>query len=372
MHSTLTEILENLQPGMLWVSRDGLVRYANARATTSTRLAAGSRVQEAALRKAVDGVVVDHTARSVVMSGWPPAPGEVAPELRCKVLPGLAQDDAMILISDQHDEHAAIGFDNLMMVLRSDLRDPLQQLHQSLLLARQEGDVHALDALCDEVDDISHVLTRLVDLAEVWSSEALLANDRIELWPLLQRAWAQVEPLARSRGIKVRFTSAVPKDQLAAMYGSEHWLQRVFLECLESAIRATRSGGTLDIEHRQMGPRVLIVLRDSGVFAPQRQDATELVGGKENKNATPQARLNSRDLVGLKLCQQVVALHGGQLREEDDDGVRNFLIDLPTGAPYRAQDAELDLAQTQRYAADLAALMARRRDTPARPDQAAS
>lgn len=370
MHSTLTEILENLQPGMLWVSRDGLVRYANARATTSTRLSAGSRLQEMALRKAVEAVVVDHTTRSVVISGWPAAPGEAAPELRCKVMLGLARDDAMVLISDQQDEHAGVGFDNLMMVIRSDLRDPLQQLHQSLSLARQDGDGHALDALCDQVDDLCHVLTRLSDLAEVWGSEALLSNDRIELWPLLQNAWAQVEPLARSRGVKVRFTSAMPKDQLAAMYGSAHWLQRVFLECMESAIRATRSGGTLDIEHRQLGPRVLIVLRDSGVFAPSRQDATELSGGKDR--SPPAARLNARDLIGLKLCQQVVALHGGQLREEDDDGVRNFLIDLPTGAPYRAQDSELDIAQAQRYAADLAALMARRRDTPARPNQAAS
>jgi signal transduction histidine kinase len=212
------------------------------------------------------------------------------------------------------------------------------------------------------VDEVTQVLSRLTDLAEVWSSKALLVEDRIELWPLLQKAWAQVEPLARSRGLKVRFTSMVPTDQLATLYGSEHWLQRVFLECLESAVRTTPSGGILDIEHRQMGPRVLIVLRDSCVFAPARSDATELPAAH-----TGATRLGPRDMIGLKLCQQVVALHGGQLREEENDGVRNFLIDLPTGAPYRTQPlAETDIAQAQRYAADLAALMARRRTAPDR------
>jgi hypothetical protein len=60
-----------------------------------------------------------------------------------------------------------------------------------------------------------------------------------------------------------------------------------------------------------------------------------------------------------------MSLHGGQLREEEEDGMRNFLIDLPTGAPYRAEDAAMDAAQAQRYAADLATLMARRRQKSA-------
>jgi hypothetical protein len=59
-----------------------------------------------------------------------------------------------------------------------------------------------------------------------------------------------------------------------------------------------------------------------------------------------------------------VTLHGGRLREEMEDGLRNFLIDLPTGAPHRSDSAQLDIAQAQRYARDLAALMARARRPP--------
>ena len=28
MHASLAELLENLKPGLLWVTRDGVVRYA--------------------------------------------------------------------------------------------------------------------------------------------------------------------------------------------------------------------------------------------------------------------------------------------------------------------------------------------------------
>ena len=348
MHATLSELLENLQPGMLWVSRDGLVRFSNAQAAAKMRLNSGSRLQEPTLINAVNGTVIEQTSRTVTICGQPTGPGEPVPELRCKVLPGLSRDDAMVLVTDSADEHAVVGFDNLMMVIRSDLRDPLSALTQSLVMARNDRDVHSL--------------------ASVWGSESLVGNDRIDLWPLLQQAWAMVEPLARARNLKARFSAQGPKTQLAAIYGSEHWLKRVFVECLGAAVRAARPGGSLEIEHRQMGPRALIVLRDSGAFVAAREESTpmETVSSSKGRGKSEAgARLASRDLIGLKLCQQIVAQHGGQLREEHDDGQRNFLIDLPTGAPFRNEAVDMDIAQAQVYARDLAALMARRRDNRA-------
>lgn len=362
MHPTLSELLENLKPGMLWLSRDGLVRFANRQAVAKMRMNTGARVQDPTLLNAVNGTVIEQSERTVRVSGQPAGPGEPVPELRCKVLPGLSRDDAMVLVTDSADEHASVGFDNLMMVIRSDLRDPLQAMAQALVMARNEHDVHALDALCDQVDEVRQVLTKLIDLSAVWGGESLVGNDRIELWPLLQQAWAKVEPLALGRNLKARFTAQGPKTQLAAIYGSEHWLLRVFVECLEAAVRAARPGSTLEIEHRQMGPRALIVLRDSGAFVTARGDSTPLSSAKAHGAAPTMPRGTPRDLIGLKLCQQVIAQHGGQLREEHDDGQRNFLIDLPTGAPFRNEASELDIAQAQVYARDLAALMARRRD----------
>ena len=359
MHATLSELLENLQTGMLWLSRDGLVRFANTQAVAKLRLNAGSRVQEPTLVNAVNGTVLEQSARVVTIAGHPASPGAPVPELRCRVLPGLSRDDAMVLVADSADEHADVGFDNLMMMLRAGLRDPLHRVGQALGMARHERDAHALDALCDQVDELTQVLDRLIDLASVWGSESLAANDRIELWPLLQQVWGEVEPMAMDRGVKVRFRAQVEAASLATLYGSEHWLRRVFLECLEGALRSARHGATLEIEHRQLGPRALIVFRDSGVFAP-RAGANDIEMTKSGRKGAP--RLAARDQIGLKLCQHIVSLHGGQLREEDEDGVRLFLIDLPTGAPARADNHELDIAQAQQYARDLAALMARARN----------
>jgi hypothetical protein len=67
--------------------------------------------------------------------------------------------------------------------------------------------------------------------------------------------------VARQRGVKIRFNSQIPAADLATLYGSEPWLRRVMVECLLSAVRGSRTGSTLDIEHRQMGPRAMIVLQ---------------------------------------------------------------------------------------------------------------
>lgn len=361
MHSSLAELLENMKSGLLWVQRDGVVRYANNHASARTGLVPGRKLYDPDLTKAVAAAVAGQAPRVVnAIAAQAGNPGSGPSELSCRVLPGLARDDAFVLIGAEAGE--GTGYDNLMQVIRSDLRDPLRDAGKALELARQHGGGHETDTLVDHVGELLRVLDKIVDLAELWGSSALFASDRIELWPLLQKVWGELEPMAIDRSVKVRFRAQNEAANLATLYGSEHWLRRVFLECLESAVRSSRAGATIEIEHRQMGPRALIVFRDCGVFAGRAADAIEMpqAPGKAGPKAAAPRR-DARDQIGLKLCQHIVSLHGGALREEDEDGVRHFLIDLPTGAPHRSDTTQLDIAQAQQYARDLAALMARAR-----------
>ena len=361
MHSSLSELLENLKSGLLWVQRDGTVRYANGDAVLRTGLGPGRRLFDPDLIAAVAAAVAQQVSRKVTSIGTAAGGGAPA-ELQCRVIPGLSRDDAFVLLAPDSGEESGAAFDNLMQVIRTDLRDPLADARTALALVQSYSGNHEVDALVDGVQELLRVLDKLVDLAQLWGSGALFANDRIELWPLLQAVWAELEPTALTRQVRVRFRAQAEAANLATIYGSEHWLRRVFLECLESAIRTQPQGALLEIEHRQMGPRAVIVFRDCGLFAPRADDAVELPrsGGRRTE-----PRRSARDQIGLKLCRHIVSLHGGQLREEEDEGLHNFVIDLPTGAPHRSDEqAQLDIVQAQRYAADLAALMARARRTP--------
>lgn len=65
--------------------------------------------------------------------------------------------------------------------------------------------------------------------------------------------------------------------------------------------------------------------------------------------------------IGLPLCKRIVELHGGQLKiQHREDDSTELTLQLPTGGS-RRENAKLDMQQAQRYAEDLAKLMARRR-----------
>lgn len=359
MHASLAELLESLKTGLLWVTRDATVRYANGLGITRTGLSPGRKLWDPELVRAVTAVVGAGSPRVVQAIGVSQGGGP-APSLSCRVIPGLSRDDAFILIqSDGSEDGTAI--DNLMQVIRCDLRDPLRHAHAALEAPGAQPVDPALQPARDSLRELLGALDTLLDLAGVWRSGALLANDRIELWPLLQRVWSDVEPLAQAQRVKVRFRAQVEAEDLATLYGSEPWLGRVLRECLEAAIRSSRPNTTLHIEHRQLGPRALIVFRDSGVFGAHDAGTVPMTGAP--RGTTP--RLPARDQVGLELCRHVLTMHGGQLREESEDGLRNFLIELPTGAPFRPDQAAIDVAQVQQYARDLAELMSRARHRPA-------
>lgn len=357
MHSTLAELLENQKSGLLWVTRDAAVRYANGLGCSCTGLSPGRKVWDPDLVRAIAQVVASGAAQRVECIGV--SAGGVAPQLKCRVIPGLSKDDAFVLIqTDAAQEGAA--FDRLMQVIDLDLREPIQRARGAFSPERAEDLRGEAAAAAPALQSILKTLDSLVELAALWRSGALLENDRIEIWPLLQQVWVEAEPLAVQRSVKVRFVAQTDADSLATLYGSEQWLRRVMQECLEAAIRSASAGGTLHIEHRQLGPRALIVFRDCGVFAVPEAGAVALPNTAKGGAAT-RPRLAAREQIGLELCRHVLALHGGQLREETEDGVRNFLIDLPTGAPFRADQASIDTAQVQQYARDLAELMSRSR-----------
>jgi len=358
MNATLAEILENQRTGLLWVSHDGLVRYANGDACSRTGLTAGSKLYDPDLIAAVAKAVLARTSATVVTPGRVTGPTKAISALTCRVVPGLAKDDAFIFLRDDVDANSGVAFDNLMQTIRVDLASPLRDAHQAL--SSMDGELPAqAGLLLQSVSDVMQVLDRLVDLASLWSGTAMTADDRIELWPLLQGVWAELQPQGTARKVRVRFQAQDEMANLATIYGSMPWIRRVFLECLEAAIQAAPAESTLLIEHRQFGPRALIVFRDSGVFS-QNAEGVELAVSTRGTPRTSSAKA-ARERVGVQLCRQILALHGGQLRDEVEDGVRHLIIDLPTGAPYRAADSHTDIAQAQRYASDLAALMARSR-----------
>ena len=356
-------LFEGQNEGLLWLSADGRIKFANALATTLSGLKAGQNLPDGRLRQAVQLIAQGKLDKPLEMEFEPP-PG-ARPLLHARATPALDPGNAFVFLSPPKAYGEPLAMANLMTVIRTDLSDQLKKLGRGLYAARDGGDVKQVSEAINLNNDVIDTLARLVDLSALWESESLLAEDRIEVWTLLQESWAKARPFAETRRVTVRLISQLELNCSPVIYGSAFWVHRVITESLQAALRAASPGATIDIELRQMGPRVLVVFRNSGMWAALARGAVILNDATDRaskKPSGPRPVVDPKDLIGLHLCERIISLHGGQLREEVDGDLRNFLIDLPTGAPHReSHDAAMDSAQAQRYAADLSALMARGR-----------
>ena len=342
----MTELLESLKPGLLWVGADGLVRHANRSGVGRLGWASGQRIRDPELVRAVVAAALGHSGRELSVTPTAHDGAKRAP-VDCRVIPGLEGDDAFVLVNGHGEPEGPAQADTLMRAVRCDLRDPLRHVRAALEVTRLADDgsrSHGLEmeALLDRVDSLLDVADQLVDLAQLWDGAEMATDDRIELWALLQQVWAEVEPLSIDRQVRVRFTTDTRASELATLYGSARWIRRVFVECLKGAVRTTPAGGDLEVAHVQAGPRARIVLHDCPLFTPGTSD-------------------QGADAIGHQLCRHVLARHGGRLMEELDGERRHLVIELPTGAPHHSDESGLAIAQAQRYARDLAALMNRAR-----------
>ena len=352
MHPTLSTLFESLGPGMVWLDSAGAVRYSNHKGAAWTGLHAGALPKSGPWRAALQRMQA--TGRAATMRL--PAAGNPEEMLSCRLLPGLNGEGAIALIEPEHTISADGGLLTLMTLLRADLAAPLNELTRGLRAAIDREETQTPAPLLALVSELQTGFERLLDLAQVFGTESLQANERIEIPPLLEQVWAAIAPLAQVRRLQIRVGGLQGGDTLAPVYGSASLLARVVIECLASVLRNAPAGSRVDVTLHQRGPRLLIVLHDCGPFAARRDElqTLDLLLPRDTGRA---ARV--LDTLGLQLCQRIVKLHGGTLRWDASEGPHDFLIDLPTGGPGHPTDGAVSAGQIERYARDMAQLLAR-------------
>ena len=200
MHPSLELLFGHLSGGLLWLSAAGHVRFANAMATQLTGFKAGHDLPDGTLRNAVAAIGSGRHPHPIEMEYLPPA-GEQR-LLHAQAAPALSAGDAFVFLDEAAPHGEPLALDNLMTVIRTDLTAPLERLERCLVALRQgQHNEEAVDDAVKQSGGIVDTLQRLVDLSTLWSSDSLLATDRLAVWSLLQQAWAHALPFAEQRRI---------------------------------------------------------------------------------------------------------------------------------------------------------------------------
>lgn len=355
MHPTFMYVLEGVEEALAMAGEDGAIRFANRATTKMLGMRRGIRLPEGDLKNAVREIASGKVTQPLDIEL--PASG-LHGGAKVRVMPSIHSGEAVLFAVHGEPSQFDLGLNNLLTVIRSDLSQPLTQLRGTLDGYQHEStDEESLGQVLEELSSVLDTLDKMVDLAELWNNGSLLADDRILLPQLIEAVWQDIAPLAGQRRVSVRVNTQ--EVEIAAVYGSEAWIRRVFQECLRSAVLAATPGSSIVVEYRQLGPRVTVIFRDCGLFAGKRQ------GGHAMTLSSAKKMVSGDELLGLHLCQRVMELHGGGVRLEASDSRHDFVLELPAGAPHRSTSHDLDVAQAQKYAEDFSRLLANRRNPSA-------
>ena len=226
--------------------------------------------------------------------------------------------------------------DELAARVAHDLRSPLAALRGALdALAIDAGAALGEDR-CRSLElarrSAGHMTALVDDLLESSLLDAGLARRRsgpISLEKVLDELAPTITFLAREKAIA--FVRELP-DGLPHVLGDAHKIGQILANLLSNAIKFTPGGGIVRVSARIVDDRYLVVsVADSGIGIP----AARIRDLFDRYHRLPSRATWGEHGTGLGLyiCRQLVALHGGELSVESDLGRgTTFRFTLPYAA----------------------------------------
>jgi Histidine kinase-, DNA gyrase B-, and HSP90-like ATPase len=356
MNDAFRMLFDQVKSGIIWVQRNGIVRYANKAAVQMTPCLLGSPLMDPVAERTIKAAGQDMLKLpfSFEMTTQESHPDTI----RAVVINAPVGSDLMLLLNNVSEERwYSSALENLIGYIEVEMAKPIEvlmhKLPQVASVAQSGRRSVELETLLGEADELSTKLGKLRDLVSVFGQGAIQRDERIVMQDLIKEVLTEVLPQAQARNVTIT-TSGLDVD-LPVVYGSHAWLSKALSEYLEHSVRSAQDDGLIEFSIVAMGTRLLLRARNQGLFVSNHERRSAFVPfGVGDGFEQSQARQG----IGLALSQRIVEQHGGNVRIEDDFDAVDFVMEIPAGAPV-SQDAQLSVEQAQRYAKDMAQLMAR-------------
>jgi signal transduction histidine kinase len=363
MNPAMKQLFDSVHDGILLVGRDGGVKFAS---TEACRLLGVKRVESlpAPMLKHLEGVIGNYLS-------LPDRFEYVAPESRDAdsievTLLGspVGSDLVFVLHNATQAKLYQTTVDNVFHLINKELRYPMQDFLDTLgnileRLKEHDSEDAVISAVAARARDNGTALMakmrKLIEMTDLIELAPVVGSDRIELKVLVEELLLAVKDRAGNQ--RQRIYLAGFEETLPPVYGSRPWLARALMEFLGNSLAHAKRGSAILVSARKNGSHVIFGVRNYGHALPAhlRERVFLPFYRAHSVDEQPGAGLG----LGLPLAKHVVEMHGGHVRiEGGEGGFTEFLLELPTGAPHLPTH-ELGLAQAERYARDLAQLMAR-------------
>ncbi|HEX5355503.1 MAG TPA: hypothetical protein VFW93_04770, partial [Aquabacterium sp.] len=265
MNEAFRLLFDQVKSGVVWVQRDGVVRYANKAAVQMTPVMLGrpmmDPVAERTVQAASQGMLkLPFAFELTTQEAHPDA-------IRAVVIDAPVGHDLMVVLNNVSQERwYSQALENLIGYIEAEMAQPIDMLYQKLprtaQLVQQQGAAVDLKSLVQEAAALSIKLGKLRDLVSVFGESAIQRDERIMVTELIHKAMAEVMPQAKARNITLSL--ADPEQEMPAVYGSSHWLGKAMSEYLEQSIRSAQSGGLIELSVQTVGSHVMVRARNQG------------------------------------------------------------------------------------------------------------
>jgi len=318
----LQALLDSIDDGLLIVDRQGRLEHTNpvaqrqlAWTSEHLGLTLGEALHDPRLDEAVGKVLAD-----IPLEGpQDDLQIEVGGENRLLAwrLSSFSHADGRIIgaVLVLRDVTSQRAFDRIRneFVLRAshELRTPVTGMHMAFGLLRERvvfpaesREADLLQTVDEEMRRLVRLINDLLNFSRYQSGQQKLEPSPCEPADLLIEARRRYLEQAHEKGVDLvlEFQDQLPRLQLDALQ-----MERVFDHLLDNALRYTPRGGSIRLQGRRHGDRVILSVEDSGEGIPYSQQARIFepfvqIGRKQGGAG-----------LGLALCKEIVRLHSGRL-----------------------------------------------------------
>jgi signal transduction histidine kinase len=161
----------------------------------------------------------------------------------------------------------------------------------------------------------------LLDLSKLEESRLRLKVGEYDLVEHLRGLCDQVQPLAHRRRIDLKLLAT----GTCLVHCDIERIERVFVNLLSNALKFTPEGGHVTVSMHDLGATVWVVVKDDGPGFPA--EMAERLFERFFQVDMGETRRHGGTGIGLALAREIVELHDGRIRAENDHGAR-FTVEL--------------------------------------------
>jgi signal transduction histidine kinase len=169
------------------------------------------------------------------------------------------------------------------------------------------------------------IIGNLVDVEMIHRGAFELNIESIDLEQLIIISKKEIEPLALKNKILIK--TKVQKD-LPSINADINKLKHVFFDLLDNAIKFNKKGGEVIIEAKQMGNKVEVSIKDTGIGIPK-EHLDRIFDRLYQVDSSPRRKYGGVGL-GLAIVKDIIKRFGGEIQiESKPNKGSKFTFTLP-------------------------------------------